>query len=299
MPNSIIEEIKSKIRNGNPVTRLIIVNIAVFLFLSIFRILTFTSGESGALAGAEESIMSNLSLHLSWDGFLSKPWGLLTYMFTQRGIAHIFWNLLVLYWFGEILSQFSNPRKIMPLYVLGGIFAGVFALVMIMILPPFRVYEGTYLIGASGAVSAIVVATAALVPNYRMNMLFIGPVKLLYVAIFVIFIDVLDVASYSNVGGNLAHLGGALMGFVFIWQYKKGNDWAKPLNRLSDWGESKLRGGAKMKVVHKRKLSDEEYNMSKRMQEKQVDEILDKISRSGYDSLTKSEKEILFKASKK
>jgi len=138
------------------------------------------------------------------------------------------------------------------------------------------------------------------VPEVRIGIPFIGPVKLLYVALFVIFIDVLDAALYSNVPGNLAHLGGAIMGYLFILQYKKGRDMSKPFNSFFDWLKG-LFGGRRssMKVVHKRNLTDEEYNHNRNVNQKQVDEILDKISKSGYESLSKSEREILFKASKK
>jgi hypothetical protein len=131
--------------------------------------------------------------------------------------------------------------------------------------------------------------------------MFIGPVKLMYVAIVVVFIDMLNVASYSNVGGNLAHLGGALMGYVFIVQYKKGRDWSSWISKFLDWmgGLFKPSTKSKMKVAYKRGVSDEEYNYSKKVTQEQIDSILDKISKSGYESLTKNEKEILFKASKK
>jgi hypothetical protein len=119
--------------------------------------------------------------------------------------------------------------------------------------------------------------------------------------LFVLFIDVLDLASYANVGGNLSHLGGAVMGYVFIEQYKKGRDLSLWLNRFFDWMNDlfKRRTESKLKVAYKRHLSDEEYNYNKNNLQQQVDAVLDKISRSGYESLSKSEKEILFKASKK
>jgi hypothetical protein len=174
-------------------------------------------------------------------------------------------------------------------------------ILLITVVPPLHIYLGAPLIGASAGVTAIIVATATLVPEVRMNLMFIGPVKLIYVALFVIFIDILNMASYNNIGGNLAHLGGALMGYLFIIQYKKGKDMAKPFNRFFDWIGSLFKGnsGTKMKVVYRKTMSDEEYNYNKIVNQKQVDAILDKISKSGYESLSKSEKDILFKASKK
>jgi membrane associated rhomboid family serine protease len=301
MASTIITDIREKIRNGNPVTRLIIINIAVFLLLNIFRILTFLSGESNVMKSTEDFLHELFSLPLSFPGLFHKPWTLLTYMFTHLGLMHIFWNMISLFWFGDILAGYTSNRKIIPLYILGGLAGGLASILFVTFVPMLRGDLGAPLIGASAGVTAIIVAAATLVPEVRMNLIFIGPVKLLYVAIFCIFIDILNVASYNNAGGNLAHLGGALMGYIFIVQYKKGRDLGKFINRFFDWLGGIFKGSSKsrMKVVHKRAMSDEEYNQLKVVNQKQVDAILDKISKSGYESLSKSEKEILFKASGK
>jgi membrane associated rhomboid family serine protease len=300
MANHIIEDIKLKIRNGNPVTRLIVINVALFLFISILHILSSLTGSETLTAFFNFGI-ENFSFPLSLYGLIHKPWTLITYMFTHIEVMHIFWNMITLFWFGQILLSYTSPKKIIPLYLLGGIAGALFTLILFIIVPSFHVYLGAPLIGASAGVTAIIVAAAALVPEYRMNLMLIGPVKLVYVALFVLFLDVLNVASYSNVGGNLAHLGGALMGYVFIAQYKKGNDWSAWINRFFDWisGLFKSSPKSKMKVTYKRGVSDEDYNYSKKVEQEYVDEILDKISKSGYESLTKREKEILFKASGK
>ncbi|HLC83445.1 MAG TPA: rhomboid family intramembrane serine protease, partial [Bacteroidia bacterium] len=208
MANPVIEDFKSKFRNGNPITRLIIINVVVFLFVSIFRIISFLSGESGIFLAIEDFIKSNLALPLSFNGLIYKPWTLITYMFTHFSLMHIFWNLIIIYWFGELFINYTNSKKLIPLYLLGGIVGGLTTIILITIVPPFQAYLGAPMIGASAGATAIIVATATLIPNVNMNMMFIGPVKLLYVALFVIFIDVLSVASYNNVGGNLSHLGG-------------------------------------------------------------------------------------------
>jgi membrane associated rhomboid family serine protease len=301
MANQVFEDIRQKIRNGSPITRLIIINVAVFLLFGICVIFYFFSGALFPQESAKQLFSEYLALPMNFRGFLHQPWTLITYMFTQEGIGHLFWNMITLYWFGAILSEYSSPRKIAPLYILGGLAGALISITFVSLVPAFNYGSGSYLIGASGGITAIVVAAATLVPNYRMNLLFIGPVKLLYVALFVLFIDVLDVASYSNVGGNLAHLGGALMGYVFILQYKKGNDWARPINSFFDWTSNLASGSrkGKMKVVSRKKMSDEEYNYLKAVNQQTVDAILDKISRSGYESLSKTEKDILFKASKK
>ncbi|MDF2438499.1 MAG: rhomboid family protease GlpG [Bacteroidota bacterium] len=301
MGNPIVNDIQQKIRNGNPITRLIIINAAVFLLISIFFIIFSVTGGEAAGRSIQRFFLEVFALPLSFEGLLHRPWTLITYMFTHLGVMHIFWNMITLFWFGEILSQYTSERKIIPLYILGGIAGGIITIALITFIPPLQRDLGAPLIGASAGVTAIIIAAATLVPEVRMNMMFIGPVKLLYVALFVIFIDILNVASFENIGGNLAHLGGALMGYLFIVQYKKGNDMAKPFNRFFDWLKSLggKSGKGKMKVVYKRSVSDEEYNYQKNINQRQIDAILDKISKSGYESLSKAEKDILFKASNK
>jgi len=301
MANPIIEDIKLKFRNGNPITRLIIINVAVFFVISVLRILLFLTGHNFAFATFVNFVTENISLPLSLEGLVHKPWTLITYMFTHIEIFHILWNMVTLYWFGQILADYTSAKKIIPLYLLGGIAGGLVTILLFSIIPVFYPYLGSPMVGASAGITAIIIASATLMPNYRINMMFIGAVKLLYVALFVVFIDILNVASSDNIGGNIAHLGGALMGYVFVVQYKKGRDWSLWINNFFDWfsGLFKPSTKSKMKVAYKRGVSDEEYNYNKKVTQEQVDRILDKISKSGYESLSKAEKEILFKASKK
>ncbi len=301
MANPLVEDFKAKFRSGNPITRLILINVALFLFVSIFRIVTFLSGESGIFILVEEFIKDNLAISLSFLDLAQKPWTLITYMFTHFSLMHIFWNMITLYWFGQLFINYTNSKKLIPLYLLGGISGALLTLILFTAIPAFQPFIGAPMIGASAGVTAIIVATATLIPNVNMNMMFIGPVKLIYVALFVIFIDVLNVASYDNIGGNISHLGGALMGYLFIFQYKRGVDFSKGINRFFDWisGLLSIKPKSKMKVAYKRKVTDEEYNYNKKVEQENIDRILDKISKSGYESLSKSEKDILFKASVK
>jgi membrane associated rhomboid family serine protease len=301
MANPLVEDFKAKFRSGNPITRLILINVALFLFVSIFRIITFLSGESGLFIFVEEFIKDNLAIPLSFLDLAQKPWTLITYMFTHFSLMHIFWNMMTLYWFGQLFINYTNSKKLIPLYLLGGISGALLTLILFTAIPAFQPFIGAPMIGASAGVTAIIVATATLIPNVNMNMMFIGPVKLIYVALFVIFIDVLNVASYDNIGGNISHLGGALMGYLFIFQYKRGIDFSKGINRFFDWisGLLSIKPKSKMKVAYKKKVTDEEYNYNKKVEQENIDRILDKISKSGYESLSKSEKEILFKASGK
>lgn len=299
MANPIIEDIKLKIKSGNPITRLIIINVAVFLIISLLRILLFLTG--GSISTFVNFIIDNISLPLSLQGIIHKPWTLITYMFTHIEIFHILWNLITLYWFGQILSDYTSPKKIIPLYLMGGVAGALITILLFSVVPVFQPYLDSPMVGASAGITAIIIAAATLVPNYQINLMFIGPIKLIYVALFVLFIDVLSVASYNNIGGNIAHLGGALMGYVFILQYKKGRDWTLWINCFLDWIKNLLKKSpkSKMKVAYKRGVSDEAYNYNKKVTQEQIDIILDKISRSGYESLSKAEKEILFKASNK
>jgi membrane associated rhomboid family serine protease len=301
MGNRIIEDIKLSIRNDNPVTRLIIINVTVFLIISALQILWLFSARSMFMSTLKDVLVFNLSMPMSFTRFLHRPWTLLTHIFTQEDLPHILWNMLALFWFGKLLAYYTATKKIIPLYIMGGITGGLVSMLAIETIPMFHGYTGQSLVGASAGVTAIIVATAALIPDVKMNLFLIGPVKLLYVAVFVIFISVLNMASDANVSGNISHLGGAAMGYSFIVQYKKGRDMSKWINQFFDWvrGLFKRKTKSRMKVAHKRAMPDQQQHINRREHQQTVDEILDKISKSGYESLTKTEKDILFKASNK
>jgi membrane associated rhomboid family serine protease len=297
MANVIIEDIKAQLKSTNPVTRLIVINATVFVIISVFRILATV----GILSSFVSLFLDNLSFHISLRGIIYKPWTIITYMFTHIELFHIFWNMITLFWFGNILSEYTSSKKIIPLYILGGIAGAIFTTLLFTLLPAFTNYVGAPMVGASAGVTAIIIAAAVLVPNVQLKLMFIGAVKLIYVALFVVFLDLLNVASNSNIGGSLAHLGGALMGYVFMVQYKKGNDLSKGINVLLGWLANlfKPSSKSKLKTVHRRFVPDEEYNSNKRAKQEQIDAILDKISKSGYESLSSKEKEFLFKVSNK
>jgi len=298
MANIVIEDIKRKFKSDNPVTRLIVINIVVFIIISVFRILMLA--DFAPIKVLTHLVLENLSFTISIQGLIYKPWTIITYAFTHVEVFHILWNMLILFWFGQILLDYTSSKKIIPVYLLGAIAGALFSMLMVIIIPNLNQYVGIPMIGASAGVTAIVIAAATLLPHFKMNLMFIGEIKLVYVALFYVLIDILNVASYSNVGGNLAHLGGALMGYLFIVQMKKGNDLAKPINIFFDWISGLFSIKPKMRVVsNNKKFTDEEFNQNRVATQKQIDAILDKISKSGYDSLSKTEKEILFKASKK
>jgi membrane associated rhomboid family serine protease len=299
MTNPIIEDLRLQFKSRNPISKIIIANALIFVFISLLRILLFVSGNSLFMFELNNFVVSNLTLPLSWSGLAHKPWTIITYMFTHIEFMHLFWNMLSWYWFARIFSEFTSSQKIIPLYLMGGIAGAIVTLFLTESVPAFYLLRNAPMLGASASVTAIIIATAFLVPHYKINLLFVGAVKLMYVALFVVFIDVLNLASYNNIGGNMAHLGGALMGYIFTFYYKKGKDITKPLQSISAKLKKLFMRKAPMKVSYKRTKTDEEYNYQKKEMQARVDTILDKISKSGYASLTKEEKDILFKASNK
>jgi membrane associated rhomboid family serine protease len=220
-------------------------------------------------------------------------------MFVQEGFWHLFFNMIWLYWFGKIFMEFMPGRKIYTIYLIGGISG---ALTFILAYNIFPVFQDTIhlstTIGASASVLAITIATAVLVPDYTVNLLFIGPVKIKYIAIFTVILDVLMIRT-GNAGGHFAHIGGAISGALFILFIRKDIARRLGLFQLISILSKPFKRKPLQKVYSKgRPLSDEEYNKQKVMKQQKIDLILDKISRSGYTSLSAEEKEILFNSSK-
>lgn len=295
MFNTILEDIRVKIKSGNPVIRLIMINIFVYLLITLFRILLSLSGAMKPFMSITSILLDVFTFPIGFKDFIYHPWSIITYSFAHIDLMHILFNMFTLYWFGDILMNYTSSKKIIPLYLLGGIVGALFAMLCIEFIPALSVFKGTPMVGASAGITAIITACAVLIPNFRLNVFLIGEIKLVYVAVFTIFISFLNVAMYSNVGGNLAHLGGALMGYLFILQYRKGRDLSKGINAVLE-GLGKLFSRSSkttMKVAYKRSVSDAEYNYSKKVEQQKIDEILDKISRSGYDSLSKAERDFL------
>ena len=297
----ILDDLKTELQKDNPVTKIILFNVTVFLLISLLRILAFLSGESSTVVYLFDKVIENIALPVTINFFVYKPWTLISYMFVHIDLFHIFWNMITLYWFGTILKEYTSNSKIFPVYFFGGIMGAIITIIIFnTILSADQHMNQATLIGASAGVTAIIIAATTLLPNHMINLLFIGSVKLKYIALLIIFIDILDITSYYNMGGNFAHLGGALFGFIYIKQYKKGNDLSIGLNKLIGNIKSMMKFSrkSKMKVAYRHPVSDYDYNTNKIAKQKKIDEILDKISKSGYESLTKEEKNFLFKTSK-
>ncbi|MDP9079731.1 MAG: rhomboid family intramembrane serine protease [Bacteroidota bacterium] len=225
-----------------------------------------------------------LLLPSNLHSLLTHFWTPVTYMFMHAGIFHILFNMLWLYWFGQIFEEYLGKKRTVGLYLMGGL-AGAFLFILCYNTLPLFAGESAPLVGASASVMAIIIGTATLLPDYTISLILIGPVKLKWIALFILLIDFFGIVG-PNAGGEIAHMGGALMGFVYIKQVQKGNDWVAGIANI-------FKSKSKLKVVSKNSSGKSDG----KPRQEEIDLILDKISQSGYDSLNKQEKEILFRAS--
>ncbi len=294
---SIWEGIKNSFKEGSNLTKLIYINLGVFILVKIAAAVAFLFGQA---VGDGNFVFDWLILPADTSELLYRPWSVFSYMFLHKGFFHILFNMLWLYWFGRIFLSFLDQRKLLSVYLIGGLTG---AAVYIFSFNIFPVFENALPIaiayGASASVMAIVFATVSYSPNYVVNLVFIGPVKIKYIALFFVLTDIIQLPN-GNAGGHLAHLGGAFYGWLFITQLRKGKDISSGFNQMMDTVFSWFKSRKKMKVTHKRPRTsdDRAYNKAKKENQENLNKILEKISKSGYDSLSKEEKEILFKSSK-
>jgi membrane associated rhomboid family serine protease len=291
----IWDEIKVVFRNGSNLTRLIYINIAVFVFLTIVAVVGFLLNNPEISGKA----LDLFSVPASLNALLSRPWTLITYMFTHKGIWHILFNMLWLYWFGRIFLEYLDERKLVAVYLLGGISGALVYIASFNIFPAFTgVVADSVAIGASASVMAIVIAIATYVPDYTIQLFLFGRIKIKYMALAIFILT--SVMDFSiNSGGKLAHIGGAFFGYLYIVNLRHGHDIGKGFNRILDFFATIFKPRRKLKVTHKKVANEYEYNKIKAEHQKQINNILEKISKGGYDSLTKDEKETLFKESQK
>ncbi|MGN0213190.1 MAG: rhomboid family intramembrane serine protease [Muribaculaceae bacterium] len=298
----IIKEISSRYRRGSLLVRLIFINIGVFLVVKL-AVFVLT------LLGLTPAVVSGMvELPSEWLAVAHKPWTLLTYMFMHGDLMHIFFNMLCFYWFGLIFMEFNTPKQMVALYVLSGLGGALAYLSAHSLLPAFAGVHGS-LVGASASVLGVIVAVGLQAPNYRLNLLFLGPVALKWVVLPILLLDVVGFDG-SNLGGHIAHLGGALVGLIYALALKQGRDITGAINRLID----SIVGMFSRKKSSKPKASKARYHYSAddtrgnvrsdvRKQfvsekEERIDAILEKIKQSGYTSLSKEEKELLFSVGK-
>ena len=298
----MFEEFKNAFqRYNNGHVQLIIINVAVFVVMGVIMVITRMS----EMEGLWSLIHEQFQIPARFSEFITRPWTLFTYMFMHdlSGILHILFNMLIMYWFGRLFVEYLGSDKLIAVYLLGGIAGGVLYLLAYNTIPFFVSQSDAYrigMVGASASVNAIVVATATLLPNYTFFLLFIGPVRIKYIAAVFVFLSFLGSVG-NNAGGNIAHLGGALMGFLYMKQLQSGINWGGWITVTLDWFKDLFKEKPKVKVSYRkeRPATTKSATPEKGYTQEEIDRILDKISEGGYESLTKDEKEKLFNASKK
>lgn len=279
--------------------KLIYINVAVYISTKLLFIIFWLFQLGGQ---TEHYIIHYLAVPSDLSLLLFKPWTLFTYMFLHVGFFHLLFNMIMLYFGGQLFMSFLGSRKLWTLYIGGGLAGAIFYIFFYNVFPIFSdVLSSSKALGASASVMAIVVGVATYAPNFSVRMFLFGEVRLKYIAIVLFVIDILSISN-SNSGGHIAHIGGAAMGFLFAKQWKKGSDITAGIGRAGDFLAGALTASKKpkMKVKYrKRRTTDQEFNQQKKARQEEIDAILDKISKSGYNSLTKSEKSKLFDASDK
>ncbi len=289
---SIINDIKNTFSmKHNGLNRLLLVNVLLFLAANL------TKGILGLAGYSFTPVHLQLALNSNFSFFAEHFWTLFTYMFYHLDFFHIFFNMLWLYSIGNVFAEFIGSKRIVAVYVLGGLAGGILFMLAGNFLPGSR----GLLLGASAGVMAIVIATAVYAPNLVMNVFLLGPVRLKYIALVCFILTSLIDIDSSNTGGKISHIGGAAFGLIFALQYRKGNDLTRGLTGILDsiLNLFSRKPRSNVKVAYKRPIPDDVYNERKVNEQKKVNEILDKISRSGYESLSKDEKDFLFNASRK
>ena len=283
---AIIDDLKFRYQKGNIVEKLIFINVGIFVFTLLINVF------QGLYKGEVNFLMNWFALDSSISVILTKPWSILSFGFLHGGFIHLLMNMIVLYFIGNLFLEYFTEKNLLNFYILGTIFGG---LLFIFSQNYFPLFEGrtTILVGASAGISAIIIGITTYMPNYSIRLRFIGFVKLWYLAAFWIGLDILGLIG-NNAGGHFAHLGGALFGFLYV---KKASN--KEISVLSDFFKLFSSKNKSLKTVYKSKNRKRDSNNNKQSNQKEIDAILDKIGKSGYDALSKKEKEFLFKQGKK
>jgi membrane associated rhomboid family serine protease len=295
----VLDEFKNAFnRYNNAHVQLIIINVVIFLALAVVFVFSKISGFDSVF----DIVHNQFLIPPKFAAFLTRPWTIITYAFAHSltDIFHILFNMLGLYWFGKLFIEYLGNDKLISVYVLGALAGGILYLMMFNTIP-FFVERSDFsgMVGASAAVFAVMTAAAALLPNYTFYMLFLGPVRIKYIVLFYIVVSFIGSVG-PNAGGNLAHLGGALIGYVYVKQLQVGVNWGAWITATLEWIKGLFQSKSKVKVSYRKSepAPKKANNFTKATQE-EIDIILDKISDKGYESLTKDEKEKLFNASKK
>jgi len=291
----ILSDIKRTFKEGSVLTRLIYINIGVFLILKIVGVFFY-------LAGQPFSVIQYLAVPSFTSELIHRPWTVISYMFLHENFLHLLFNMLGLYWFGLLFLYHFEGEKLLSVYLLGGLTGALFYVAAYNIFPAFE-STNALLLGASASIFAILVAISVYDPNREIRLFFIGSFPLKYIALFYVILSVVGISA-SNPGGNIAHLGGAFWGWFYIYRLRKGKDMGSGLvsflDKIKEFFADAFSSKPKMKVSYKQPPRDDhEYAKQEHVKQEEINHILDKIAKHGYDSLSKKEKELLFKQGKK
>lgn len=309
MGTSLLDDIKYQFHHGSMVNKLILVNIFVFIAMLVVRVILNIFGPE-----PYEVFVKNVGLVHDWR-LMIRPWTFFSYMFAHAGIMHIVFNMIGLYVFGLAFMTYFKDKQLLSVYVLGGLAGAVSYIIFANVLPSWTF--GEYMVGASASVTALLFAVTTMNPEYVIRLMFLGDVKIKYIAAAFVILDLISISTMHNTGGHVAHLGGGLMGYFYVRQLQLGSDISKPFMRVVDKIEGWFRDDMPQKrksnlnvvskqepsTVFTRKKKESNINFpttnSKNINSPEIQQrinlILDKIGESGYDSLSKEEKEFLFR----
>lgn len=288
------------------INKLLVINTGVYLILLLARMIF-------GLFGIENLLTSMLGIPASAENLIKHIWTPITYMFVHMDFMHILANMLWLYFMGRLFQYTFNNKQTLAVYILGGLSGALLYFLFFNLIPTLHPYRDfSFCIGASAAVTALVISCCVNNPNMEIRIFGVIPMTLKWLGIIYVALDVIQVFSSSNAGGHVTHIGGAIYGLLFATMIRRGKDITRGFNNMIDKIVSLMPSGSKtrksnMHVSYKntsnartaQEMTDAEFNQQKAADQQRIDEILDKISKSGYNNLSKEEKEFLFKMSKK
>ncbi len=303
----LMDELRLQWRTGGALIRLVLVNAVVFVALLLTHLILIPIAGDRMIADvwSEVYMMHWLQSTYVWGDLLYRPWTVFTYMFVHLDFFHVFFNMLMLWFSGRLFMDLLGGKRLVGNYILGGLAGWLFYALAYNYVPGMRGSgDGSDILGASASVMSVFIGIAAYRPDMLVSLLIFGEVRLKWIALIYLVLDLVSIRQGNNSGGHLAHVGGALYGYLAAMQLKKGSDWSAAFIDRSERIGSLFtrRKGPRLRVekMDRRKvrvLQDTDFNATKRAKEERVNAILDKISRSGYDSLSKEEKDFLFRAS--
>lgn len=285
---SKIDTLRQRFSQFNIAEKLILINVVCFVVPFFLRSIFFLFNLPA------QSFLSFFELPSSIGNFIYQPWSLFTYGFLHDSIGHIFWNMLLLYYASQFFLNLFSSQRFINVYFMGILLGGLVFILSYAIFPAFK-DQSPQMVGASAGVMAVLIFSCTYMPTQEVRLLFFN-VKLMYIGIALVIVDVLQIPT-GNAGGHLAHIGGAALGYIYAQQLQNGKDIGTGFERLWKWFAALFSTQPTMKTVYKTPRRNNRKTVQS--DQEKIDRILDKISASGYDSLTKEEKELLFNAGKK